>query len=114
MRGASIGKTRCAGENFCALCGACCMDARGWHLPVERHGLSRVYPPDDYADMQRRGKRILREARKLASSRSMESMRLDYADGNARLNAWYDSQGDVPCGTCTDGPYHGLLREKLL
>ena len=31
------------------------MDERGWHLPVERHGLSRVYPPDDYADMQRRG-----------------------------------------------------------
>ena len=60
------------------------------------------------------GKAILREARKLASSRSMESMRLDCADGNARLNAWDDSQGDVPCGTCTDGPYHGLLREKLL
>ena len=31
------------------------MDERGWHPPVERHGLSRVYPPDDYADMQRRG-----------------------------------------------------------
>ena len=60
------------------------------------------------------GKAILREARKLASSRSMESMRLDYADGNARLNAWYDSQGDVPCGTCTDSPCHGILREKLL
>ena len=139
------------------------MDERGWHPPVERHGLSRVYPPDDYADMQRRGllfvlegengaivgaavllaqderwdgqpsrrawyvhnlvtavgvsgagKAILREARKLASSRSMESMRLDYADGTARLNAWYESQGYFLRGTCTDGPYHGLLREKLL
>lgn len=60
------------------------------------------------------GKAILREARKLASSRSMERMRLDCADGNARLNAWYDSQGDVPCGTCTDGPCHGILRENLL
>ena len=139
------------------------MDARDWHLPVERHGLSRVYPPDDYADMQQRGllfvldgengallgaaallpederwngrpekqawyvhnlvtaigasgagKAILREARKLASSRSMESMRLDCSDCNARLNAWYDSQGNVPCGTCTDGPCHGILREKLL
>ena len=38
------------------------------------------------------GKAILREARKLASSRSMESMRLD----------------------CADGPCHGILREKLL
>ena len=38
--GASIGKTRCAGGNFCALCRACCMDARGWHLLVERHEIS--------------------------------------------------------------------------
>ncbi len=139
------------------------MDERGWHPPVERHGLSRVYPPDDYADMQRRGllfvlegengallgavvllpederwngrpsgrawyvhnlvtaigasgagKAILREARKLASSRSMESMRLDCADDNMRLNAWYESQGYFPCGTCIDGPYNGILREKLL
>ena len=60
------------------------------------------------------GKAILREARKLASSRSMESMRLDCADDNMRLNAWYESQGYFPCGTCIDGPYHGLLREKPL
>ena len=120
---------------------------------MERHGLSRVYPLDYYADMQRRGllfvlegengallgavvllpederwdgqpsrrawyvhnlvtaigasgagKAILREARKLASSRSMESMRLDCADDNMRLNAWYESQGYFPCGTCIDGP----------
>ena len=60
------------------------------------------------------GKAILREARKLASSRSMESMRLDCADDNMRLNAWYESQGYFPCGTCIDGPYNGILREKLL
>ena len=60
------------------------------------------------------GKAILREARKLASSRSMESMRLDCADDNTRLNAWYESQGYFPCGTCIDGPYNGILREKLL
>ena len=53
MRGASIGKTRCAGGNFCALCGASCMDARGWHLPVERHGLSRVYLKTPNAPGQR-------------------------------------------------------------
>ena len=60
------------------------------------------------------GKAILREARKLASSRSMERMRLDCADDNTRLNAWYESQGYFPCGTCIDGPYNGILREKLL
>lgn len=122
-----------------------------------------AYPPDDYADMQRRGllfvlegengallgavvllpederwngrpsrrawyvhnlvtaigasgagKAILREAEKLAKPHGMEVMRLDCADDNTRLNAWYDSQGDVPCGTCTDSPCHGILREKLL
>ena len=44
----------------------------------------------------------------------MESMRLDCADDNMRLNAWYESQGYFPCGTCIDGPYNGILREKLL
>ena len=139
------------------------MDGRGRNPPVERHGLSRVYPPDDYADMQKRGllfaldgengaivgaaalllederwdgqpsrrawyvhnlvtavgvsgagKAILREAEKLAKPHGMEVMRLDCADDNTRLNAWYESQGYFPCGTCTDGPYHGLLREKPL
>ncbi|MEI3079559.1 MAG: GNAT family N-acetyltransferase [Oscillospiraceae bacterium] len=60
------------------------------------------------------GKAILREAEKLAGSRGMEAMRLDCADDNTRLNAWYESQGYFPCGTCIDGPYHGILREKLL
>ena len=60
------------------------------------------------------GKAILREAEKLAKPHGMEVMRLDCADDNTRLNAWYESQGYFPCGTCIDGPYHGMLREKLL
>ena len=60
------------------------------------------------------GKAILREAEKLAKPHGMEVMRLDCADDNTRLNAWYESQGYFPCGTCIDGPYHGILREKLL
>lgn len=60
------------------------------------------------------GKAILREARKLAKPHGMEVMRLDCADDNTRLNAWYESQGYFPCGTCIDGPYNGILREKLL
>ena len=59
-------------------------------------------------------KAILREAEKLARQHGMEVMRLDCADDNTRLNAWYESQGYFPCGTCIDGPYHGILREKLL
>ena len=60
------------------------------------------------------GKAILREAEKLAKVRGMEAIRLDCIEGNEPLNAWYESQGYFPCGTCIDGPYHGLLREKLL
>ena len=60
------------------------------------------------------GKAILREAEKLAKPHGMEVMRLDCADDNTRLNAWYESQGYFPCGTCIDGPYNGILREKLL
>ena len=36
------------------------------------------------------GKAILREAEKLAKVRGMEAIRLDCAEGNARLNAWYE------------------------
>ena len=60
------------------------------------------------------GKAILREAEKLAKVRGIEAIRLNCAEGNARLNAWYEAQGYFLRGTCTDGPYHGLLREKPL
>lgn len=60
------------------------------------------------------GKAILRAAQKLAKVRGMEAIRLDCIEGNEPLNAWYESQGYFPCGTCIDGPYHGILREKLL
>jgi hypothetical protein len=46
------------------------------------------------------GKAILREAEKLAKPHDMEVMRLDCADDNTRLNAWYEAQGYFPCGTC--------------
>ena len=60
------------------------------------------------------GSLILREAERLAKAGGMQAMRLDCADDNARLNGWYEAQGYLPCGACTDGPYHGILREKAL
>ena len=121
-----------------------------------------MYPPDDYADMQRRGllfvldgengallgaaallpederwngrpsrrawyvhnlvtaigasgagKAILREARKLASSRSMERMRLDCADGNARLNAWYGEHGLMKLGAARSHPRYLINRRRI-
>ena len=41
-------------------------------------------------------------------------LRLDCADGNVRLNRYYEEKGYSPCGTCVDGLYHGILREKHL
>ena len=60
------------------------------------------------------GVAFLQEAEQLARYHGAEAMRLDCAEDNARLNAWYEAQGYLPAGTCSDGPYHGLLREKLL
>ena len=60
------------------------------------------------------GSVMLREAQRLAKAGGMQAMRLDCAEDNARLNGWYEAQGYLPCGTCTDGPYRGILREKTL
>jgi hypothetical protein len=41
-------------------------------------------------------------------------LRLDSAVGNLSLEKYYTDLGYVPCGTCHDQLYHGVLREKLL
>lgn len=60
------------------------------------------------------GKTILREAEKLARESGLQAVRLDCAVENGALNAWYEGQGYLPAGTCTDGPYLGRLREKRI
>lgn len=60
------------------------------------------------------GKTILRETEKLARERGLQAVRLDCAVENRALNAWYEAQGYLPAGTCTDGPYLGRLREKRI
>ena len=40
--------------------------------------------------------------------------RLDSADDNTALAAYYTAHGFVPAGTCADGPYKGILRQKKL
>lgn len=41
-------------------------------------------------------------------------MRLDSAVGNTALAQYYESKGYMPVGTCVDGLYKGILREKIL
>ena len=60
------------------------------------------------------GKTVLRAAETLAKAQRMEAMRLDCIEGNEPLNRWYEAQGYLPRGACTDGSYHGVLRAKPL
>ena len=53
-------------------------------------------------------------AEKLAKERGKKYFRLDSAVGNEKLRNYYEPQGYFPVGTCVDGLYHGILREKKL
>ncbi len=60
------------------------------------------------------GGRLLAELEGLAAARGDRFLRLDCADDNAFLNAWYESLGFRAVGRCRDGSYSGIRREKRL
>ena len=60
------------------------------------------------------GSVILAETETLARAGHKQFVRLDCAETNAALNRFYENAGYLPRGTCDDGPYHGILREKVL
>ena len=41
-------------------------------------------------------------------------LRLDSADDNIKLAKYYESIGFEAMGTCQEGPYHGILRQKKI
>ena len=49
-----------------------------------------------------------------AKLNGMDYMRLDSAVGNEPLKYYYAVRGYTPCGTCVDGLYEGILRQKAL
>ncbi|HIZ55839.1 MAG TPA: GNAT family N-acetyltransferase [Firmicutes bacterium] len=49
-----------------------------------------------------------------ARTKGKTFFRLDSAEDNPSLSKYYDSQGFLPVGKCTDGLYRGILREKKL
>lgn len=53
-------------------------------------------------------------AEKFATGAGKEYFRLDSADDNEALTAYYANRGYIPRGECIDGPYTGILREKKL
>ncbi len=60
------------------------------------------------------GTQFLQSAERYARSLGKVYMRLDSSATNPSLTAYYEGQGYQPCGSCDDGPYHGILREKKL
>ena len=57
---------------------------------------------------------LLRHLEEYAHRKDKALLRLDCADDNPRLNRYYQEKGYSPCGTCVDGVYRGILREKYL
>lgn len=60
------------------------------------------------------GDALLRQAEALALARGIHALRLDCDRNNDALSAYYERRGYRPRGTCTDGPYVGIKREKIL
>ena len=60
------------------------------------------------------GPTFLRMAEEYALAQGKTRFRLDSADDNAFLADYYTAFGYVPVGTCVDGLYSGILREKVL
>ncbi len=60
------------------------------------------------------GGRLLDFAGGLARDRGKAALRLDCAVDTQKLNAYYESRGFMPRGSCEDGPYIGIRREKPL
>ena len=57
---------------------------------------------------------FLRRAGEYAVSEGKAYLRLDSAEDSAALAKYYESLGFVNVGTCQDGSYKGILREKKL
>ncbi len=60
------------------------------------------------------GAYLLHKAEEYARGLGKMYLRLDSAADNEALSRYYEKQGFMPCGTCEDGPYRGILRQKKL
>ncbi len=65
-------------------------------------------------DSRGAGSIFLQRAEEYAISQGIEVFRLDSAIGNEKLENYYGSRGYLPVGTCKDGLYEGILRQKRL
>ncbi len=60
------------------------------------------------------GAYFLECAAEYAAQLGKEYLRLDSAVDNPALAHYYERHGFLPAGECSDGPYHGILRQREL
>lgn len=65
-------------------------------------------------DARGSGSAFLRMAEAYARDCGMDWLRLDSAVGNQTLEDYYTRRGYEPAGSCVDGLYRGILRQKPL
>ena len=65
-------------------------------------------------DTKGAGSIFLEKAEEYTARMGKKYMRLDSAVGNKNLERFYTSRGYVEAGTCKDGLYEGILRQKKL
>ena len=83
---------------------------------LDRAGSPAYYVHNLVADPSVKGAgcELLAQAERFAAEHGKRFMRLDCAVDNAFLNGYYENMGYLPAGTCEDGPYKGIRREKAL
>ena len=64
------------------------------------------------ADAKGAGTILLERIEAYAQDSGIPRLRLDSIEGNIIVSSYYERRGYVPVGKCTDGAYHGILREK--
>lgn len=57
---------------------------------------------------------FIKEAEKYAKQKGKQYFRLDSAVNNTKLTNYYESLGYEAVGTCQDGVYEGILRQKQM
>ncbi len=98
-----------AGELLCV--GALFHTDERWPEQAEAYYLHHFASRVDAAGV---GSIFLQEAESYTKQQGKTYLRLDSAVGNRTLENYYTSRGYREAGTCVDGLYKGILRQKKL
>lgn len=91
--------------------GALLHEDERWPVQVSAYYLHHLA---SRVDARGAGSIFLQRAEAYTARMGKRYLRLDSAVGNGNLAHFYASRGYVEAGTCTDGLYEGILRQKEL